>query len=304
MRPRRQGPRPAREAGYWTERERAEYARQARMAGARIGALEGQALRAVRGLLEDVRGQVIERLVWAQERADAGGSTYDLARLSALQQEIGEVFVDLRLRFPETARELAEKVASLSAEAVDVPLRLAAGADALAPFGLSRSIASASALVQASLVTRVSHETARAISSEIALAATGLKTPFEVLQSVGRNLDDPSIFGTIAARAETIVRTELGRVNSVAGQARLEEAAQTVHALQKQWVHAGRPDEPRASHLAAHGQVVDVEDAFLVGGERLRFPRDPAGSPGNTINCGCGSVPYIPGLSDELAAAA
>lgn len=297
--------------GTWSPEARGRYARAVRTAVARIGALEDEALAAVRGLLEDVRGQVVERLVWAQAKAEAGGSTFDLVRLGQLQDEIGALFGELRLRFPETARDLAEKVARLSAAVTEAPIALAVGTDAastglgagLPPFALSRSIASASALVQATLVTRVTNEARRAISGEIALAATGLKTPFEVIESVGQTLDDPSIFGTIAARAETIVRTELGRVNSVAGQARMNEAAQVVHTLKKQWVHAGNPREPRTSHLAAHGQVVEVADDFTVGGERLQFPRDPKGSPGNTINCGCGSYPYLEGLSDALGPA-
>ena len=97
-----------------------------------------------------------------------------------------------------------------------------------------------------------------------------------------------------AARAETITRTECGRVLEMASQARMTAAAEVVPGLQKQWRHGTVTRMPRAMHLAADGQIRDVDKPFNVGGEELMYPRDPAGSAGNTINCGCYSVPYHP----------
>jgi hypothetical protein len=43
-----------------------------------------------------------------------------------------------------------------------------------------------------------------------------------------------------------------------------------------------------------NGAVIrNVDEPFDVGGEKLMYPRDPAGSPGNTINCSCYTVPYM-----------
>ena len=149
---------------YWTPEQRAEYARQIGEAIRNINRLEGQALGDVRGMLEDLRGQVVDRLVWAQEKVAAGGSTYDLARLGQIQDDISRIFLDLRMRFPEMAQARAFDMATLSAELIDTPVRLLLGGDAgLSPFGLSRSIASASALVQSNLITRVSQDTVRKI---------------------------------------------------------------------------------------------------------------------------------------------
>jgi hypothetical protein len=56
--------------------------------------------------------------------------------------------------------------------------------------------------------------------------------------------------------------------------------------VDKIWVT--RHDElVRESHREANGQKVDLKDTFIVGGEELRFPADPDGSPGNVINCRC-----------------
>lgn len=54
----------------------------------------------------------------------------------------------------------------------------------------------------------------------------------------------------------------------------------------KVWV-TQRDDRVRAAHVEADGQTVALDELFKVDGELLRFPRDPAGSAGNTVNCRC-----------------
>lgn len=43
----------------------------------------------------------------------------------------------------------------------------------------------------------------------------------------------------------------------------------------------------REAHLRADGQTVPLGSTFTVGGEQLRFPADPLGSPENVLNCRC-----------------
>ena len=145
----------------------------------------------------------------------------------------------------------------------------------------------------ADLVKGLSKDAALKINNEITMGLMGQKTPYEVMQAVGANLKDKSIFTSIAARAETITRTEAGRVLEAASQARLEAAAPLVPGLQKQWFHGANVRMPRPSHLAAVGQIRDVDKPFDVGGEQLMYPRDPARSARNTINCSCYTVPYM-----------
>lgn len=149
-----------------------------------------------------------------------------------------------------------------------------------------------------SLVKSLGADAAAKIYNEMAMGLMGQKTPFEVMQAVGNNLTDKGIFSSIAARAETITRQECGRILEAASQARMAAAAEVVPGLKKQWQH-GVSRMPRVSHLAAVGQIRDVDKPFAVGGEALMYPRDPAGSPGNTINCSCYTVPYMEGWSDE-----
>jgi len=152
----------------------------------------------------------------------------------------------------------------------------------------------------ADLVTGLTQDAIKKINQELTLGLTGGKQPYEVMQAIGRNLKDKSVFKSIAARAETITRTEAGRVLEAAGQARKEHAARVVPGLKKQWYYGHSPKVPRLSHLAAaqaYGPGGDpgpipVDQPFIVQGEELMYPRDPAGSAGNTINCGCTSIPY------------
>ncbi len=93
-------------------------------------------------------------------------------------------------------------------------------------------------------------------------------------------------------RALTIVRTELGRAYSVAGQQRFDQAHEVLPGLQKQWRRSGKIHS-RASHDRADGQVRDVDKPFDVAGVQLRFPRDPLAPAQETINCGCTSLLFM-----------
>jgi HK97 family phage portal protein len=48
----------------------------------------------------------------------------------------------------------------------------------------------------------------------------------------------------------------------------------------------------RDTHRDAHGQFKPLGGRFEVGGALLRFPGDPSGPPGETINCRCTAVPF------------
>jgi hypothetical protein len=54
----------------------------------------------------------------------------------------------------------------------------------------------------------------------------------------------------------------------------------------KTWVTAGDA-AVRASHVAAAGQTVPVDQSFQVGGSMLSFPGDPGGALAQVLNCRC-----------------
>ncbi|WP_430391079.1 phage minor head protein [Dyella sp. 20L07] len=102
--------------------------------------------------------------------------------------------------------------------------------------------------------------------------------------------------GAPRSRAMTLTYTEIGRVHSVAQDERLQQAGQIVPGLRKRWLKSGKR-QPRLDHVHAHNQIVAFDQPYVVGGEQLQYPRDPSGSAGNTINCGCLSQPVVDGSS-------
>lgn len=68
--------------------------------------------------------------------------------------------------------------------------------------------------------------------------------------------------------------------------ATVEVAKQSDKNLLQTWL-SQHDDKVRPAHADADGQSVPVGKNFVVGGEELAYPGDPAGSPENTIGCRC-----------------
>lgn len=116
------------------------------------------------------------------------------------------------------------------------------------------------------------------------------------LPEVARNIRE--VIPTLARyRADAIARTE---THGAANFGSVEAAKGTNLPLRKEWL-AAKDDRTRSiesrdpdqfGHLQADGQKVSMDEPFLIprlggGVEPLMYPGDPAGSPGNTINCRC-----------------
>ena len=88
-----------------------------------------------------------------------------------------------------------------------------------------------------------------------------------------------------------IARTEVHRTASFANEIVAESMG--IAGTRKEWVSVN-DGRTRISHALASGQQVGLEEPFIVGGDRLNYPGDPAGSPGETINCRCVSIYTTP----------
>lgn len=90
-------------------------------------------------------------------------------------------------------------------------------------------------------------------------------------------------------RSAVIARTES---HSAAMWAQVEAVKDLDLGLRKQWL-AIKDDRTRTlddgdfDHADADGQIVGMDEPFIVGDEELMFPGDPNGSPGNVIQCRC-----------------
>mgnify|MGYP003133155469 CR=1 FL=1 len=160
-----------------------------------------------------------------------------------------------------------------------------------------------SALAQATAqeMVAVGVDIKRKVAGELRPVALGLRRPFEAIEAVGRIV--PAVRrrmpdGRLATvgptqRAEVIVRTEINRAFSYASQRRMEKvAANLPRKPRKRWVTSIDGRE-RGSHRAADGQERDFDEPFDVNGAQLMFPGDPAGPPGEVINCRCTSIPVV-----------
>jgi len=247
--------------------------------------------------------KAIRRLSVARKQIAASVATteWELYRLPQLKRAVDSAMQDFAGRYAKELSSDQKEFWSFGQTMVDEPI-LAVGIKAIIP-AIDTTVLVAMQNYSTHLVQALGTDAANKIYNEMAMGLMGQKTPFEVMQAVGANLKDKGIFNSIAARAETITRQECGRILEAASQKRMEAAAEVVPGLQKMWQH-GVSRVPRLSHLAAVGQVRDVNEPFMVGGEALMYPRDPAGSPGNTINCSCYTVPYMAAWSKKEQQAA
>ncbi len=171
---------------------------------------------------------------------------------------------------------------------VDSALKIA---DLSAGFRIGRASIDALKEYSSSYLEKLFGDAWYGIKGEINLGILGAQTPQQVAAAIGKTLQSGR-FKNYANRAETITRTEMGRIYSEATQIRMAEAAQHVEGLEKQWIHAGHPRQPRPSHVAAHGQHVPVDKPFMVGGIAMMYPRGPGVPVSEIIRCGCDHVPY------------
>ncbi len=117
------------------------------------------------------------------------------------------------------------------------------------------------------------------IAEELAAAheaGEGIRDMATRIQSVFAEFND--------YRAERVARTES---TSATNQGFLEGYRQSGVANGKEWI-ATLDGRTRDSHAAQDGEIIGLEESFSDG---LMFPGDPAGDPGETINCRCVLAP-------------
>lgn len=129
------------------------------------------------------------------------------------------------------------------------------------------------------------------IESQICLVLNGAQAPGQAVSAITEMLGEKS-----RDRALTIVRTELACIHAVAAQQRMEQAAQHVPGLQKQWRRSGNLHSCD-HHNAIDGQLQPVDKPFEVIGKDgkltlMMHPHDPAAPACEVINCGCESRPW------------
>ncbi len=233
--------------------------------------------RAMVDILKALQKDTLDRL------GQAAITEWDAYHLKQMLDSIENQISNFQAKAKAEVDGLLEESWGMGRNLVDVPL---AEAGIYTGFRLSTSVLDTLKDFTFHKIEGLSDSAWEKIRGELTLGVMGGKTPQEVAKAIGTNLKDPSIFRSIAHRAEVITQTEMGRVFSTAAELRMEEAAEHVKDLEKMWRHVGHPKVPRPSHVAADGQHVPVDEPFDIGGVDMRYPRDPAAPIDETINCG------------------
>lgn len=246
--------------------------------------IDGQ--EALRRILEEIRKQVIGEI--ASAPAESFTAYRQQQMLAQLDRLLYEAEASMRV---EVGRGISS---SWEAGRTLLPQMAAAGSDiTLTTFGISGHVADQIKDFAWGRINAITNDAQAKIRAELTLGLLGQQTPHEVAGAIAGTLERPGVFKGISERAEVIVKTEMGRAFSMAHQASLESAADTLPEMKKMWLHAGHPKSPRIYHLHLNGEVKPVDEPFLVGSIAMMYPRDPKAPVSEIINCGCMHVPYM-----------
>jgi len=105
----------------------------------------------------------------------------------------------------------------------------------------------------------------------------------EGIDALAKRVDALYLEDIIPHRSEVIARTEVINASNLGA---VEAAKATGLVLRKQWI-ATADERTRDAHAAADGQIVPMDQPFLVGGAQLQWPGDTSlGAPASqTIQC-------------------
>ena len=132
------------------------------------------------------------------------------------------------------------------------------------------------------LLTGISTRLARKISSLIETGRANNLT----LNEIARSVSD-SFLPISRSRAALISRTETHNASSYANNLYHEQVQQDLGVkMLKKWVATGDA-RTRTAHSLASGQIVDMNEDFIVDGRPMGYAGDPKGGAKNTINCRC-----------------
>lgn len=144
--------------------------------------------------------------------------------------------------------------------------------------------------VSASLVKSIPDELRDKIEQQLRLSALAGDTLFNIQKKLAGELEGyKGVYTSAEKRAKIIAMNEISRAYSQIDWETIQAIGKKLEGIArvyKIW-KANKDERTRKSHLEADNQKVLWNEPFEVGGEKLMYPLDPAGSPENTINCRC-----------------
>lgn len=268
----------------------------------RYGRLDHSTIRQMIALLQDTRKGMAALLL-------DNPTEFQGFRLRQLTDSVDVLIANFQAELSTGLRDSLTQAQALGGQSVTEPLR-AIGTNISDAFNaLSPAQVNVAADFSAVLVKDISDDLRKTINTQLRLSTLAQQTPFEAMKNITKALglkaqdgvwgrrNRPEVVKGVAARAETVVRTEMTRIYNLANNSQQQQAAEVIPGLLKRWIATPRGNT-RASHLEAHmiysDNPIPVDEPFIVGGEPLMYPGDPAGSAAETINCRCTSITVVP----------
>lgn len=263
--------------------------KRAREAIRRIKAMEREDLAEVRAILANARGDLLARL------ADGGGTEWSQVHAITLLREVDAVSNDLDRSLGDALLSTQSKAQTLAVENTAAMLK-AQGIEPLPSAGSPvvniNAIMAAQTEAVADMITGVTEEFRTATRRDLRRALSGGLSVRDFERRLGSTLPGPGVFGTVAKRAEVIVRNETADAFQIASEVERKNLGESGFVFRKRWV-TSRDGRVRPSHAALDGVTVDAEEDFLVGGFPAAYPKDPRLPAGESINCRCVVVTEI-----------
>lgn len=263
--------------------------------------LEAALVRQALDLLADARRHLIDELT----RIGPSDDSFLAGQLRAMREAIDWEAAAFARRYSDHLDAATRQAWQAGADAVPDLLDAAGIRLTLRPT-VSRAQLEVISQFRADLVQGVTADVRDQVTREIARSVLGGRSLAQALQGIQRELATQpdratGRLGSLASQAERIVRTEMGTAFSLANHLRQEEVAAELPAIRKYWLTAA-DGRVRLDHALAGqryrpgGQPgpIRVSESFTVGGERARFPHDPALTAANRINCRCVAVLWHP----------
>jgi len=227
------------------------YVKKLNMIAARYGAMEDQTIRRALGLLKELRAQIAVELSRVE-----GWESY---RLRELQARIGQMVAQYQAQLGADVYRAFVQAAADGTAAVVEPLQTLGIRGVF--FAPSPAQINVMLDFSADLVRGISDQVRSAINTQIRIAALGDKAPLDAMRGITQALGIDARAGIwakrkpptkgVAARAETILRTEMQRAYNLSTHSQQQDTAKRVEGLLKTWI-ATADTRTRESHLRAH----------------------------------------------------
>jgi hypothetical protein len=218
--------------------------------------------------------------------------------LPQLKSRINDLIINLDSQLDQSIKSTQNDMFETTVAKSD-ELTTAAGVDlSILPSFTDPELLSATQTLTGELIKTVPQRLTNKIGNIVAIGMMQEKSVTEILEDIR------GVYSQSEYNAERIARTELLRTQSIAQEKRFEQIVDLQPDLLKTWKWSHLPDG-RSGHAEAEMEYsanpIPFKDPFMVAPrsgarrEAMQFPRDPAGSAGNVINCACIHLLLPPG---------